>query len=292
MKKIFTTILAGIVAAGAIAADHKELYVVGEATLTGWNLGTCTSLPQLPNQDNVYQGTMYLKNTGDFKFLTGTNWGGLEYGAEVGATIVDGKLKLASGQEDSGYGKVSVAESANYLITVNTETLEATIVKSVYQEREINFASLYIIGSVYEPAYGFNEAPVMFQITDTPYILQYKGELANGKFKICYDMGNGRNWWQNAFYYCNPDDSSKMIYDDAADNQWTIPESGNYIVTSNVFDNTISIEKTPIETGVEDTLVASEAAEYYNLQGIRVANPREGIYLVRTAAGVKKVIIR
>jgi hypothetical protein len=37
----------------------------------------------------------------------------------------------------------------------------------------------------------------------------------------------------------------------------------------------------PIETGIEDVKVSSPATEspYYNLNGIRVAQPRKGVYI-------------
>ena len=47
------------------------------------------------------------------------------------------------------------------------------------------------------------------------------------------------------------------------------------------------------EAGVEVVETENNApAEYYNLQGVRVANPSNGMYIVRKGASVSKVLIR
>ena len=288
MKKSLTTILAGIVAAGAFAADHKELYLVGEATLTGWDLGLATAIAATPDNDNIYEGTLYLKNEGDFKFLVSPQWGGTEFGGAEGAALEDGEIKLATGNNDEGYAKISVPESGNYLITVNTEELTATIVKSVYQETPIRYASLYIIGSVYEPIYGFNEAPVMYQDSEKPYIFKANDELTAGEFKICFALGGGREWRQDCFFFRDAENSEKMVPNQDGDLQWTIDETKYYTITADVLDNTLSIATAA--TGVTPEIVAEdETPVYYNLQGIREERPHKGVYIKKTSAGCCKV---
>ncbi len=288
MKKFLTTALAGIVAASAFAADHKELTVVGEATLYGWDLGLATALAATPDNENIYSGTMYLKNEGDFKFLVSPDWGGKEYGAEIGATLENGTIKLATGSNDEGYSKLTVPEAGNYLITVNTEDLTATIVKSVYQDTQIRYASLYLIGGVYNPPYGFNEAPVMYQNPENPYSFTTIHKLSEGTFKICFALGGGREWRQDCFFFRDADNSEKMVANQDGDLQWPIDSEGEYTITANVLDNTISIN--PSTTGVETSIVtAAEAPQYYNLQGMRIDRPEKGIYIMRTSEGTRKV---
>lgn len=49
-------------------------------------------------------------------------------------------------------------------------------------------------------------------------------------------------------------------------------------------------------SGVEETILTEDdsdaPAEYYNLQGIRVANPSNGLYIVRKGNSVKKIIVK
>ncbi|MDE7426242.1 MAG: starch-binding protein [Muribaculaceae bacterium] len=71
---------------------------------------------------------------------------------------------------------------------------------------------------------------------------------------------------------------------------WTIP-AGVYYVTADFSDMTISYNTT---SGMEEDFVDAEDAEpvYYNLQGIRVDNPSNGLYIVVRGSKVSKEMIR
>ncbi len=46
------------------------------------------------------------------------------------------------------------------------------------------------------------------------------------------------------------------------------------------------------ETGIEDTMVDENApVEYYNLQGVKVANPENGIFIKKQGAKATKVVL-
>lgn len=70
-------------------------------------------------------------------------------------------------------------------------------------------------------------------------------------------------------------------------------ESVVFSVTGKPHINTITITTTGIPTGVEDVTVDENApVEYYNLQGVRVDNPENGIYIRRQGSKVSKVLVR
>lgn len=48
----------------------------------------------------------------------------------------------------------------------------------------------------------------------------------------------------------------------------------------------------PATTGVETVEEVNTPVEYFNLQGVRVANPEQGIYIVRKGNSVKKVMVK
>ncbi len=50
----------------------------------------------------------------------------------------------------------------------------------------------------------------------------------------------------------------------------------------------------PIESGIEDITVADTNApvEYYNLQGVRVENPANGLYIKRQGKTATKVFVK
>ncbi|MGN0218945.1 MAG: chitobiase/beta-hexosaminidase C-terminal domain-containing protein [Muribaculaceae bacterium] len=70
-------------------------------------------------------------------------------------------------------------------------------------------------------------------------------------------------------------------------------ESVSFNVNEGIRLNQISVTTTGKPTGVEDVTVDENApVEYYNLQGVRVENPENGIYIRRQGSKVSKVLVR
>ncbi|MGM9848106.1 MAG: chitobiase/beta-hexosaminidase C-terminal domain-containing protein [Muribaculaceae bacterium] len=80
--------------------------------------------------------------------------------------------------------------------------------------------------------------------------------------------------------------------------EWTAPEGGvssvSFATTGTVVIETITVEASGKLSGVENVTIADENApvEYFNLQGVRVANPENGLYIRRQGNTVSKVVIR
>lgn len=73
------------------------------------------------------------------------------------------------------------------------------------------------------------------------------------------------------------------------DEQWPAENASTY----RWFIDNIKIKSSPVTTAVDGIAVGSDApAEYYNLFGVRVANPANGIYIVRQGKNVRKVFIK
>ncbi len=54
----------------------------------------------------------------------------------------------------------------------------------------------------------------------------------------------------------------------------------------------VSDYKSDASTGVEETLVDENApVEYFNLQGVKVANPKNGIFIKRQGSRASKVVL-
>ena len=70
-------------------------------------------------------------------------------------------------------------------------------------------------------------------------------------------------------------------------------ESITFDVTGTSRLNSINVYTSGVPTGVEDVTVDENApVEYYNLQGVRVANPENGIYIRRQGSKVSKVLVK
>lgn len=299
MKNFTKLSLCAMMIAGAVSVNAQGrsdlLFIAGDGAPYGYDLDKATALVATAENANVYTGTVYLKADSEFKFLTTYSFGNDEYRSTVKTGAypdADGKvaLRLISG-DDFDY-KIKVAESANYLITVDTEALTATIVKSAYQDTQINFCSLFMVGGATATGWSVNAAHTMKQDVDQPYVFKAEKEaFVESDFKLAWAIKGAGQWHDECWYVKDPTDETKMVLG-GDDIKWIITSAGNYDVIANVLDNTISI-KSAVD-GVVAVEAEAEAAEavYYNMQGVRVANPAQGQLVIKVANGkAQKVVL-
>lgn len=291
--RIFTklTIAAACVAACASTTNAQGrgdlLWIAGDGVNSGWSLDDATAIATLADNDKVYSGTVYLNADKDFKFLTTYDFGNAEW-RPVDANAVpgaDGVVKMALCTGDDADNKIHVTESGNYLITLNAETGEATIVKSVYQETEIPYASMFIVGDALETGYSVDNGLTMIQNPQKPYeFTAAKADLKAGEFKIATIMKGAGTWNAKYWYTRDVTDSSKMVINAEGDNKWAIEDAGEYDVTANIVANTLAIEKSG-DSGIgEITAEKAEIVGYYDFAGRRVVNPVSGSMVIAVDA--------
>lgn len=292
--RYFYNLLAVLSLIVCLNANAGNLWIVGDATPYTWSLDDATALLSTPGNPDVYTGTIYLKADANFKFLTGPDWGGLEYGAADGAVITDGSIALASGSADSGYGQIKVAESANYYISVDTKALTAVIRKSAYQDTEIKLCSLFLVGGATQGGWSVDNGTPLYQNEAKPYEYSASGlELKEGTFKIATVIKGGGSFDRKYYYFRDAADAGKIALNQDGDLQWDIKEAGKYDVNVNTLDNTILIKKT-LTTGIESISVADGMddlpARYYTVSGVMVGNPVPGnIYIEVRGTKARKV---
>lgn len=296
MKNFTKLSLCAMMIAGAVSVNAQGrsdlLFIAGDGAPYGWDLDKATALVATAENANVYTGTVYLKADSEFKFLATYSFGGDEYRSTVKTGAypdADGKVALQLNGDDN---KIKVSESANYLITVDTEALTATIVKSAYQDTQINFCSLFMVGGATATGWSVNAAHTMKQDVDQPYVFKAEKEaFVESDFKLAWAIKGAGQWYAGCWYVKDPTDETKMVLG-GDDIKWNITSAGNYDVIANVLDNTISI-KSALD-GVVAVEAEAEAAEtvYYNMQGVRVANPAQGQLVIKVANGkAQKVVL-
>jgi len=287
-KLTFVAVMAA--SAAAVSAQDRTdlLWVIGDATPYGWSCDDATAL--VADADGkVYTGTMYLEAGKDFKFMTKYDFGNAEYRAAVASATpeADGKVTLVF-TSDGDDNKIQVAESANYLISVDTEALQATIVKSVYQETNVPYASLFVVGSVLESGYSVDQGLTLTQNASNPVEFSVSNaSLKSGSFKIATVLKGAGTWQGKYWYFCGSDNPAEMVLNQDGDNQWAVTEDGNYDIKANIATNAISIAKSA-QSGVETVAVADSdcdaPAVYYSIDGRKVTNPAAGSILIKVAA--------
>lgn len=152
MNKTFThfVLCCLLMALGSISAKAADrLLIVGEAVWGGWSIDNSVEMLNTTEQPDVWKATVYLKANSDFKFLTTTDWGNLEYRAgDNTVTLASGvQGKLVSSAENVNDNKFQVSEAANYDIVCDLDQETITVSKAAYQDSELNFPALYLVGS-------------------------------------------------------------------------------------------------------------------------------------------------
>lgn len=293
MNKTFThfVLCCLLMAIGSISAKAADrLLIVGEAVWGGWSIDNSVEMLRTTEQPDVWKATVYLKANSDFKFLTTTNWSNLEYRAgDNTVTLASGvQGKLVSSAENVNDNKFQVSEAANYDIVCDLEQKTITVTKSAYQDYELNFPALYVVGDATTGAWELPKASMLKQDTSNPVVYSGNVSLTAGEFKLCVNTQTG---FGQTFFQVDPNDAGKMVFG-GDDNKWQITEAGDYDISANVKDMTISIKKHDA-TGI--SLIATEtggAPEYFTLSGVKVSSPVSGVYVKRVNGKCTKVVVK
>lgn len=78
-----------------------------------------------------------------------------------------------------------------------------------------------------------------------------------------------------------------------SENSYGVAAAGSYAAMSQITNGGAAYTLFNDPTGVEDITVDNNAAvEYFNLQGVRVENPANGLYIRRQGAKATKVLVK
>ena len=80
------------------------------------------------------------------------------------------------------------------------------------------------------------------------------------------------------------DVAQTFIINDYNGNQFDVP--GEYAINSNLF---FTVTNSGVQTGIELVEAENAPAEYFNLQGVRIAEPENGIFICRKGSKVTKI---
>ena len=280
-----------LLAASTLTVQAAErLLIVGDGVWGGWSIDNSIVMMNDAAQPDVFTATVSLKANSDFKFLTETEWGKLEYRAgDAGVTLSDGvSAALVSSDDNSNDNKFQVGETANYSIVCDLAAKTVTVTKAAYQDDEIKHTALWLVGSATTGGWDLGNATMILPSDDNPMVFRGTVDLLGGEMKIAV---NKYTDYDQTFYQSDAADETKMVFG-GADNKWNIAKAGQYDVEADVKNLTISI-KEHTSTGINNMeTTATATAEYFTLSGVRLSAPAKGICVKRQGNRVVKTINR
>ena len=280
-----------LLAASTLTVQAAErLLIVGDGVWGGWSIDNSIVMMNDAAQPDVFTATVSLKANSDFKFLTETEWGKLEYRAgDAGVTLSDGvSAALVSSDDNSNDNKFQVGETANYSIVCDLAAKTVTVTKAAYQADELKHTALWLVGSATTGGWDLGKATMILPSDDNPMVFRGTVDLLEGEMKIAVNKYTG---YGQTFYQRDAADDTKMTFG-GDDNKWNISKAGQYDVEADVKNLTISIVE-HVANGITNMATTANAtADYFTLSGVRLSAPAKGICIKRQGNRVVKTINR
>lgn len=280
-----------LLAASTLTVQAAErLLIVGDGVWGGWSIDNSIVMMNDAAQPDVFTATVSLKANSDFKFLTETEWGKLEYRAgDAGVTLSDGvSAALVSSDDNSNDNKFQVGETANYSIVCDLAAKTVTVTKAAYQDDELKHTALWLVGSATTGGWDLGNATMILPSDDNPMVFRGTVDLLEGEMKIAVNKYTG---YGQTFYQRDAADDTKMTFG-GDDNKWNISKAGQYDVEADVKNLTISIVE-HVANGITNMATTANAtADYFTLSGVRLSAPAKGICIKRQGNRVVKTINR
>ena len=283
MKKLFTSLC---VAAAALcglnaAAQGPNLFLRG--SMPGWN--NCTADWQFQTSDGEHYTLSLAELKGEFK-IADNSWGQYNFGSVSNIVLDQEYTMVNSGTSGNCTLKEGSATNVTINFTLSTATLKITGTEGVF-----TYPDLYVIGDFngWDDGEGFT-APYLMTRNNNVYTF-YMDVFPATEFKIA-----ASDWAPNFGAEQEGDEIHEGVVFETADN-------GNNIINPTDIQNatfTFTFNRegkstlviTSGDASVEGIGVAEGAAEYFTIDGVRVANPEKGIFIKKAADGkVSKVIL-
>ena len=273
---------------GITSQAAERLLIVGDGVWGGWTIDNSIVMMHDEAQPDIFTATVNLKANGEFKFLTETWWGALEYRAgDTNLTLTDGGTAALVSSDDNGNDcKFTVGETANYDIVCDLVAKTIVVKKAKYQTNPLKHTALWMVGSATSGGWSIGEGTMLVPTVDNPTVFKATVNLVEGEMKIAV---NNQTGFGQTFYLRDTTDDTKMVFG-GDDNKWNIAKAGQYDVEADVKNLTISI-KEHTSTGINNMeTTATATAEYFTLSGVRLSAPAKGICVKRMGNKVIKTI--
>jgi hypothetical protein len=219
---------------------YNQLWLLGDATTGGWSLDNATPLVQNASDHFIFTFTGVF-TAGEFKIATAKDFNAPFYrpttnDPDLSATTV----QLNAGNPDN---KWKIITAGIYKVTLNLHNNTISIVNQAILTPP--YSQLWLVGDATPGGWSLDIATPLIRDAVNPFIFTYTGALVAGEFKIATAKDFGAPFYRPTINH--PDLSATTVQVTAGDpdNKWqvTAATAGNYKITLNTRDNSISIVK-------------------------------------------------
>ena len=289
LRKVLAVVMTAVVALGVSA---QNLYIFG--SFNGWDPANSIEMWQ---ENGVYiMEDIEFGAGGNFGLATiqSSDWDAVNanrYGFEEdNAKAVEGQaMKIVKGA-----GAIQVPAAGIYNIYVNLSAMTVTLKKS--GEVVINVPNqLYAVGNL---SAGSWDPATAVELTKEGNI--FYGEVTftgAGDGYSYFAVSGGKGDWTsvNAARFApvagevafNLDEKVEFDRGEAA---FKVVAEGTYFI--NVDFDSMTVWVSSEAAGVEDIEIETATPVYYNLQGVEVANPQNGLFIVKQGNKVSKQLVK
>lgn len=244
---------ADVPAVDPLAAD--QLYMVGSATPCGWNIDAPFALTKLSDYLWQYEGEL---EEGEFKCCTETGSWDVPFVRPLGSSCNVSANGLEFNQmtyTPSPDNKWVVTDAGKYRLTFDLEhfTLTSEFLGAVQIGGEIDpdaldLANIFLVGEATPNGWDIGNATKMTRSETDRYIFTWEGFLDYGEFKAAAERDTS---WScpflrptvNGTEVSSAGLSQEFIYTAGdPDNKWRVTEAGNYRITFNLHNRTITVD--------------------------------------------------
>ncbi|HPT15374.1 MAG TPA: SusF/SusE family outer membrane protein [Bacteroidales bacterium] len=205
---------------------YSQLFMVGSSAPNGWDISQATELVQ--NPDNLYEFSYTgVMNPGEFKFPVNRN---TDWGQDMYMKVDDTHMYLHHGG-DPDDNKWTIDKKGYYTITLNLQDLSI----------KIDRLKLYMVGSATPIGWDIGNAIEMTEDATDGCIFTYSGPMVAGEFK--FPVNRNTDWGQDMYMKVDDTHMYRHVGGESDDNKWTLTDEGDYVITANVENLTISIQK-------------------------------------------------
>ncbi len=305
LRKITATLTVAMLSIGiqSIAQElDNKLYIVGG--FQGWSPENASEFTY-SEMDGAYVFELNAVETNrEFKISTAKgNWDafnsgvyGLVEGETYSAQVLtkDVEANLYAG------GKDNIALPWPGLWTIKVASDYSTIVATTDTPNPGNPAVLYVIGWVNGQQWTPSVGVELEQISDGVYFcgdvdINGGSDAGTAYFSVASTLGTWDDINAKTRYGAEENDypvalNTTLKMTTNGNNAWTV-ETGHYSVEVDINNMTITLDDA---AGVEDIEInkSDVSAVYYNLQGVEVLNPQNGMYIVKRGNSVSKVLVK